>query len=605
MWDWHPDVFEFVTVKKDMSRMVGANLSVCISDRFMSAVKNDENWDLVFPETTHPKYKTLWDGDMEKWKKAKLPFKVYKTIKARELWDLICESAWASAEPGLVFMDHANRMSNTWYFEKLVSTNPCGEQPLPPWGVCNLGALNLTSFVKNGEFDYQGLIKAVVTATRFLDNVIDLEHYIFPEMKEKQLSERRVGLGTMGLADALIMMKVRYGSKKSLEVIEKIYQTIRDSAYETSSLLSTEKGMFPKFDKTKYISGKFIQTLPKTLIKKISKSGIRNALLLTQAPTGKTSLLAGVSSGIEPVFAFSYKQKDRLGERTMNHPLYQDYLDTHKDTKEIPDYFVTANDLTPEDHVLVQSVIQKYTDSSISKTVNAPEVHTINDVKKLYTLAYETGCKGITYMREGSREGTLIRPDEKKADSKGLNKSPMEVKPRPIKLAGATYRMDTPVGIAYITVNHNGGGEPMEVFLNVGKAGSDIAGMAEAIGRLISLVLRVASPLDTWERAKTVVDELKGIGGSKSLGFGDNRVRSLPDAIAKAISTHFGFKNGNGHVKEPELVSHTPLITAEHPRMDPNDSPSGLFDICPKCGVASFAYEEGCKKCYGCGYSEC
>lgn len=474
-----------------------------------------------------------------------------------------------------------------------------------PGGVCNLGAINLTSFVGNGEFDYQGLSETVMMAVRFLDNVIDSENYIFGQMKEKQLSERRIGLGTMGLADALILLNVRYGCKKSLDIIENIYKTIRNSAYEASVDLAKEKGTFPKFDKKKYLKGAFIQELPDSLKEKIEKYGTRNAVLLTQAPTGKTSLLAGVSSGIEPVFAFSYKQKDRLGERTMNHSLYQAWLDTHKGEGKIPDYFVTANDLTPEDHILVQSTIQKYTDSSISKTVNAPNNHSIDDVKRLYQMAYETGCKGITYMREGSREGTLVRPEEEKKGATGLNKYPSEVKSRPVKLSGATYRMDTPVGVAYITVNHNGGGEPMEIFLNVGKAGSDIAGMAEAIGRLISLVLRVASPLDTWERAKTVVNELKGIGGSKSLGFGDNKVRSLPDAIAKAISTHFGFKNGNGHVKQTEQKVSLPMVSIEHPVMDSNDSSNDLFDICPKCGVASFAYEEGCKKCYSCGYSEC
>lgn len=607
MWDWHPDIEEFITVKRDMRRMAGANLSVCVSDRFMEAVKRNEKWELVFPATSDPRYKTDWDGDIEKWKRAKLPVRVYKTIKARDLWSLIYESAWVSAEPGLVFMDRANKFSNTWYFEKLVSTNPCGEQPLPPWGVCDLGAINLTAFVHNGEFDYRGLSGTVRAAVRFLDNVTDAEHYIFPQMEEKQMSERRIGLGTMGLADTLILMRVRYGGKTSIEIIEKIYRTIRDAAYETSSDLAIEKGSFPRFDKTKYLKGEFVGMLPAFLVKKIAKQGIRNSVILTQAPTGKTSLLAGVSSGIEPVFAFSYKQKDRLGERMMHHPLYQVWLDEHKEAEKAPDYFVTANDLTPEDHVLVQAAIQKYTDSSISKTVNAPKTHTVEDVKKLYLLAYETGCKGITYMREGSREGTLIRSEEENAKKKheaGLSIN--EVKPRPMKLAGATYRMDTPVGMAYITVNHNGGGEPMEIFVNVGKAGSDIASLAEAIGRLISLVLRVASPLTTWERAETVVNELRGIGGSKSLGFGDNKVRSLPDAIAKAISAHFGFKNGNGAIKRQEMVSSSePKLSTEHLSIDANDSSSDLFDICPKCGVASFAYEEGCKKCYSCGYSEC
>lgn len=595
MWDWHPDVEEFITVKKDHSRMLGANLSVCVSDDFMEKVKENGQWDLVFPDTSHPKYKELWNGDLEEWKKQKLPVKVYKTIKAKYLWDLICDSAWASAEPGLVFMDRYNEWSNTRYFEKIISVNPCGEQGLPGWGVCNLGALNLAAFVnKEEEFDYDSLAKVAKVAVRFLDNVIDAEHYLYPEMEKTQKQERRVGLGTMGLGDTLIKMKIRYGSEGSFPVIEKIYQTIRDAAYESSAEISREKSPFLKFDKEKYLKSKFIQTLPKELQQRIQKHGIRNAVVLTQAPTGKTSLIAGVTSGIEPVFSLSYKQKDRIGERIVYHELFSKWQEKNKGEK-TPDYFVTASDLTPEEHIKVQAMIQKYTDSSISKTVNAPQTHTVADVKNLYTLSYEYGCKGITYMREGSREGMLERlKGEKETKVVLQGKLVSDVKPRPMKLEGATYRMETPVGLAYITVNHNGGKEPMELFLNVGKAGSDISGLAEAIGRLISLILRMASPLDTFERAKNIVSELKGIGGSKSLGFGDKRVRSLPDAIAKAIATHFGFKNGNGE--------NHPVPTQE---AKTKSEGTGNFDICPNCGTAAFAYEEGCKKCYGCGYSEC
>jgi ribonucleoside-diphosphate reductase alpha chain len=593
MWDWHPDIEEFITVKKDHARMVGANLSVCISNDFMQKVKEGGNWQLLFPDTSHPKYNEIWDGDLEKWKKAKLPVRVYKTVKARFLWDLICESTWTSAEPGAVFMDRYNEMNNTWYFEKVISVNVCGEQGLPAWGVCNLGALNLSSFIEDKEFNYTALAENTKVAVRFLDNVIDAEHYLFPEMEKTQRRERRTGLGTMGLGDALIKMRVRYGSEASLPIIERIYQTIRDAAYEESVELAKEKGPFPKFDREKYLQGKFVFSLPKSIRKEITKHGIRNAVLLTQAPTGKISLLSGVTSGIEPVFAFSYKQKDRLGERIVYHELFKDWREKHRDEK-VPDYFVTASELTPEEHVQVQALIQKYTDSSISKTVNAPNNHTVNDVKKLYSLAYELGCKGITYMREGSREGMLERvTGEKEVKVMLRGKIVSEVRPRPVKLEGATYRMETPVGVAYITINQNGGGEPMELFLTIGKAGSDIAGFAEAIGRLVSLILRMASPLDTLERARNIVAELRGIGGSKSIGFGEKRIRSLPDAIAKAISTHFGFKNGNGESNTKQEETGNSLTSRED------------FDICPKCGVTAFAYEEGCMKCYSCGYSEC
>ncbi len=623
MWDWHPDIFEFISVKRDHAKMQGANLSVCISNEFMKRVARDESWDLIFPVTEHPKYKECWHGDIKDWQKQKLPIKIYKTIKARDLWNQICENAWGSAEPGLYFMDRANEMSNTSYFETLVSTNPCGEQPLPPWGVCNLGAINLTQFVTDGEFNFEKLKKYVPIAVHFLDNVIDAENYIFPEMKERQNDERRVGLGTLGLGDALIMMKIRYGSKESLSLIEKIYGEIRDCAYETSCEIAREKGSFEKFNAKQYLKGKFVKNLPLQIRKNIEKNGIRNSVILTQAPTGKTSLLAGVSSGIEPVFSFSYKQKDRLGERTVYHPLFEKWQKEHNQDSALqkkPDYFVTAQDLTPEDHVLVEAAIQKYTDSSISKTVNAPTSHTVDEVKKLYMMAYEKGLKGITYFREGSREGMLTSSEHlaKKVELGG--KMVPEVKIRPTKVEGATYRLDTPVGITYITVNHNGGREPMELFLNVGKAGSDISAMAESLGRLISLILRMASPLSTWERAKTIVSELRGIGGSKVVGFGENKVRSLPDAIAKALALHFGFNDENHHAERSEASHRGDPSVASLPQDDAkrqnsknsnetmeqsNNGSHSLFDICPSCGTASFAYEEGCKKCYSCGYSEC
>jgi ribonucleoside-diphosphate reductase alpha chain len=615
MWDWHPDVFEFISVKKNHTKMLGANLSVCLSNGFMESVKKDANWDLVFPDVKHPKYKTDWHGDLNEWKKKKLPVKIYKTIKARELWDEICKCAWESAEPGLYFMERANAMSNTWYFETLVSTNPCGEQPLPPFGVCNLGALNLTQFVKNKKFDFEKLREFVPIAVRLLDNVIDAENYILPEMKARQMDERRVGLGTLGLGDALIMMEIRYGSKESLELIEKIYKEIRDVAYQTSSEIAKVKGSFGRFEAKKYLKGKFIEVLPPKIKKMIEKNGMRNSVVLTQAPTGKTSLLAGVTSGIEPVFSFSFKQKDRLGERTVYHPLYEEWLKKNPKEK-TPDFFVTAQDLTPENHVDVEATIQKYTDSSISKTVNAPENHTVEEVKKLYMMAYETGLKGITYFREGSREGMLTsKEQEEKAKKVKLDgKLVPEVKIRPTKVEGATYRLETPVGTTYITVNHNGGREPMELFLNIGKAGSDISAMAEAMGRLISLIIRMASPLSTWERARNIVQELRGIGGSKVVGFGENKVRSLPDAIAKALAMHFGF-NGDHHETDEKTVEQSNNRTIEQlGKNEKNDKTIGneeenksknLFDICPSCGTASFAFEEGCKKCYSCGYSEC
>lgn len=617
LWDWHPDIEEFITVKKESGKILGANLSVCVSDRFMKAVKDNDDWDLKFPETDSAKYKTEWTGDIVDWESKKYPVKVYKTLKARDLWNMICQSAWESAEPGVVFMDRYNEMNNTWYFEKNIATNPCGEQGLPAWGVCNLSSINLAALVKDSEFDFQEFENIIRSSVRFLDNAVDAEKYLYPEIEKTQLNERRVGLGTMGLADALIKMKIRYGSDESLQVIEKIFKTLRDVSYDESVELAKEKGPFPLFDKDKYVKGGFIKTLPNELIAKIKRYGIRNALINTEAPTGKIALLAGVSSGIEPVFSFSYLQKDRLGERNMYHPLYQEWIDENGDSS-IPDYFVVADDLSPIEHINIQSLIQKYTDSSISKTVNAPKTHTFEDVKRLYELAFETGCKGISYMRDGSREGTLTR-EKPKEEEKIEVKNEVVVTPewdRPVRVSGATYRLKTPVGTAFITVNHDEYGAPVEVFINIGRAGSDILAMAEALGRLISKSLKFGSHLSTRERAIFIIEQLQGISGARSVGFGVDKISSLPDAIARALAIDMGLMpsksdislkaaNGNGQSHMSETPQQIQLEINSDPEMKQLELINKPADLCPSCGNATLVHEMGCKTCHGCGYSEC
>lgn len=615
LWDWHPDVEEFITVKRDLARINGANLSVCVSDKFMEAVKKDDDWQLVFPDTTDPEYDTKWDGYLDNWIKLGKKVKVVKTVKARKIWDLICEAAWASAEPGVVFMERYNKQFNNWYFNTINCVNPCGEEGLPAWGVCNLCSLNLTAFIKDGDIDYKTLAEVAKVGVRFQDDIIDADTYIFPQIEEVQKNgERRIGLGTMGLGDALILMKLRYGSPESLKVIDKIYKTVRDAAYEASVEIAKEKGAFPKFEAKKHVKGYFIKQLPKKILTNMKKWGIRNSVLLQQAPTGSTSLLAGVSSGIEPVYEFSFIRRDRLGEHRLYHPLFDAWRKSHPNDP-VPPYFVSANDLSPEDHVRVQAAIQKYVDASISKTVNAPNTHTVEDVKRVYTLAYDLGCKGIAYMRDGSRMGVLERVTEKKEEKKEANGAVHtngngnghiegEIKPRPMMVHGATYQIDTPVGAAFVTINTNGGNEPLEIFINVGKAGSDVTAMAEAMGRLASLVLRIQSPIPASERARQIFNQLIGIGGSKSLGFGDKRVRSLPDAVAKVLAMHFSYKikSSNGHtLTEPTPVESMPVVT-QAPLLAEKGSE---FDLCPSCGVAAYAYEEGCKKCYSCGFSEC
>jgi ribonucleoside-diphosphate reductase alpha chain len=579
--DDHPDIEEFITVKQDLSRINHANLSVCVSDAFMEAVANDDDWQLK------------WNGEVK------------KTLRARDLWELICTAAWRSAEPGMVFMDRYNKESNTWYYENIRCVNPCGEQGLPAWGVCNLGALNLAAFVVNGEMDYAALADNSRIAMRFLDNVVDANLYFIKENAEAQLGTRRTGLGTMGLGDALIKMGVRYGSDESLPIVERIYQTIRDAAYDASAEYAAEKGAFPFFDRDKYMQGRFIQRLPEPIRAKIAQHGTRNAVLLTQAPTGTTSLLSGVSSGIEPVYDFAMRRKDRTGEHILYHPLFKSWRDRFVEEHgrepseaDRPHYFVGANDLTPEDHVRVQAVIQQYTDSSISKTVNAPNSHTVEDVKRLYSQAYELGCKGVTYFRDGCREGVLEHLDEKpKAEPNGHAEAavPSKLTPdrtkRPELLTGYTRQVAAPEGKVSLTLNSDDAGL-YEVFVQVGRSGSDLMAMAEALGRMISYALQVPSTLTAEERAREVARQLRGIGGSRSVGFGAAQVRSLPDAVAMALLKHLEGEGGAVMSREGEQQLQLPINPAR-------------ANLCPGCGSASLVYEEGCKKCYACGHSEC
>lgn len=640
LWDWHPDIEEFITVKQDLTRINGANLSVCVSDSFMEAVEKDADWDLVFPDRSDPEYDEKWDGDIYAWKALGKKVKVIKTVKARAIWDLVAEAAWKSAEPGVVFMERYNKMHNNWYWNRINCVNPCGEEGLPAWGVCNLGSINLSALVKGsnpdkkGTFDFDELKRVTRTAVRFQDNVVDMDPYVFDGIRKTQLEgERRIGLGTMGVGDTLIKLHLRYGSAESLKFIEKVYKIICDEAYRASVEIAKEKGAFGKFDKELFPQGKFIQQRPKDIQDDIKKYGIRNSVLLMQAPTGTTSLLSNTTSGIEPVYEFEFVRRDRLGEHTVRHHLYEAWYEKHGEELKAgkiqkPDYFVSANDLTPENHVQVQGIIQKYVDASISKTVNAPRAHTVEDVKRLYTLAYKLGCKGIAYMREGSRAGVLERVEEKKEEKKEvLEQVKTPVIRRPMVLQGYTYETKTPMGNAFVTINSDITGEPFEVFVTIGKSGSDIMGLAEALGRVISVVLRLTSPVSSRERVRQIVSQLSDIGGGRTVGFGSNRVKSFPDAVSKVLSQHFGFKvngvvkdapliNGNGvaaeqstngNGKTPVVADMMPsVVSSSMEQLTLSAQPSTkLFDLCPDCGDVTLAHEEGCKKCYNCGYSEC
>lgn len=591
--DWHPDVFDFIDSKRIAGQITNANISVGISDAFMHAVKNDGDWVLGFPDTSDSRYDSEWRGDLDHWRGLGGNVVHYRTVKARDLWNKIIESAWASAEPGLWFKDRSNKMSNSWYFNQLVSTNPCGEQPLPGWGVCNLGALNLAKFYDEDTQDvnWTALRRATGQAVSFLDNVIDSTPYIFDENREVQLNERRVGLGTMGVAELLIKMGIRYGSDESVEFIEKLYKEIAIAAYTESAKIAAIKGSFPAFDADKFLQSGFARQLPEPLRNMIRKSGMRNVTLMTQAPTGSTGTMMNTSTGIEPFFSWVYYRKGRLGLHEESVPIVQEWREKNGENTPLPDYFVTAMDLTPEEHVKVQGAFQKWVDSAISKTCNVPNDYTVEQVAALYEQMYDLGCKGGTVYRDGSRDEQvlMLKSEDSEPEAETLI-SEFNVYDRPDDLSGKTYRVNTPFGKSYITVNNDKDNNPFEVFIVVGKAGSDIQADAEAIGRTISLALQSTLPENRMQMLARIGSQLRNIGGSRSHGFGPNRVVSVPDAIGLILQSIAD------EVDFADTFSPAPSVVPET---------KGYGDLCPQCGVATFIRTEGCRKCNTCGYSEC
>lgn len=609
---WHPDILDFINSKREMGKITNANISVGITDDFMEAVRKDGDWETYFPDTTDPAYNTDWDGDINKWKSNGHKVVVYQKQKAKKIWDAIVESAWASAEPGVFFIDRYNKMSNSWYYSTIQSTNPCGEQGLPPWGVCNLGSINLSRFVENKKVLYKDLGRTVRAAVRFLDNVIDDTPYFFEENKKQQLSERRIGLGTMGLADMLIKMELAYGSDESLLFIEELYKFICIEAYDESSDLAKEKGSFPYFDAEKLLQSGFMKQMPQDLREKVRKQGLRNVTLLTQAPTGTTGTMVNTSTGIEPYYFWEWERTGRMGTNIERVKVYEDWVKAHPGQKK-PSYFVSAMDLPPEGHVKVQAAIQKWVDSSISKTGNTPKEYTVEQTGKLYELLYDLGCKGGTTYRDGSRDTQVLtakkeEKEEPKVEKPVVSRS-TEPKPRvrSTVLQGTTYRKATPIGTAYITVNCDGPNpsDIFEVFINVAKVGSDVAADAEGLGRLISLMLRMPSPLTPDQRAQAIIGQLSGIGSGRSMGFGKNRVMSLPDAVAQVLQQHIGSSDSE---REASRLPDEEDEDEDAGQLDlglPSSSASVKPDICPICGNVTFVNIEGCKKCFSCGHSEC
>jgi len=540
----HPDIYRFIKYKSENPGDWSTyNVSVKITSEFIKALKEDGKFKLF-----HLK------GE---------PKKHNKIIDARELFEEICKMAWISGDPGLLFIDKANEISPLNGVVELSGSNPCGEQILNNYGVCNLSSINLTKFVtENKTFDFDAFSYYIRIGVRFLDNIIDLNYYPIEKAKEIAQSTRRIGLGMTGIADAMIMLKLKYGSNDSLKWFEKIAKTFLFNTIEESINLSQERGAFPLFNPDIYLKTKFArEKLTDDQKDKINKFGIRNGDLTAIAPTGSISLLAGISSGIEPNFDSRYIRRDRLGEHEIIHPLY----------KGNEDVFVTANKLPIESHLKILEIAQKYITNSVSKTVNLASSSSIEDIKKVFLYAIDSEIKGITVFRDGCKKGVLDRgtkiiPEKKKEI----------IKSRPECLTGFTYQQPTPLGKALITINENSDREPFEVIITVGKSGSDIGSLGEAIGRLISFNLRTESTMVTEEKLDEIINHLQGIGGAGGIGFGKSKVKSLPDAIAKVLSK---YKSKHIDVK--------------------------TIDICPQCGVASLVSEEGCVNCKNCGYSKC
>lgn len=421
----HPDIEEFIAAKSNPNELRHFNVSVLVTDEFMKAVEKDQNWDLVFPsqEVDQDTVYHRWSGSAEK-----VPCRVVRTIKAKQLWEQIIKSAYDCAEPGVVFEDTINRQNNLWYCEWISATNPCGEIPLPAYGACNLGAINLTQFVLNpftdqATLDWAKLKKTTQVATRFLDDVIDVSRYPLPSQAEQARATRRIGLGFTGLADAFIMLGIVYGGSKSLDLADKIMQLIAETTWQVSIELAKEKGPFPLFDKEKYLQGQFVKNLPEDLRKQIKEHGVRNSHHNTIAPTGTISLLANnVSNGLEPVFSQVYQRSVRTAQDELLHYTVEDYiLALWKKTQSgdsLPPAWVDSQSLLPEDHLRIQAAVQPYIDNSISKTINIPSDFPFEKLTDIYTEAFRLGLKGCTIFRPNPVTGSVLSllPPEDESD---------------------------------------------------------------------------------------------------------------------------------------------------------------------------------------------
>ena len=624
----HPDIESFIEAKQEPGRLRMFNLSVLVSDDFMQAVKEDATWELVFNGT------------------------VYNSLPARELWEKIMRATFAYAEPGVIFIDRINRLNPISYCETIHGTNPCGEQPLPPYGACLLGSVNLSRFVTDpftdqANLDVQELADIVTTAVRMMDNTIDISRFPLPEQEQEAKTKRRIGLGITGLADALIMCNARYGSAEAVRLSETWLKTIQRAAYLASTELAKEKGFFPLFDKSAYLASEALKNIDEDIREAIEAHGMRNALLTSVAPTGTISLFAdNVSSGLEPVFSFAYTRYVMMPDGSRRDEEVTDYAyrlfrRLNGEDMPLPAAFVDAQGLSPKDHLVMQAAVQKFIDSSISKTINCPEDISFEEFKDIYVQAYDLGCKGCTTYRPNEVTGAVLETKTTKESRKkreaandqaelpleapkkataGANVKPKDLgdsgilhyltQPldRPEALAGATYKVQWPESdhALYITVNdviQDGRRRPFEVFIN--SKNTEHFAWSVALTRMISAVFRRGGDVSF------VVEELKAVFDPRGGQWVKGRyVPSLLAAIGEVLEEHMiaiGFMKTPGSLEEdniakPQVVN---LTAGQDSPETPERAADNRFCQCPRCGQASLIHQEGCDTCTSCTYSKC
>jgi ribonucleoside-diphosphate reductase alpha chain len=596
----HPDIENFIDAKHEKGRLRMFNLSVLVTDAFMDAVKNDDPWDLVF------------EG------------RVYRTLEARDLWDKIMRATYAYAEPGVIFIDRINSKNNLYYCEDISATNPCGEQPLPPYGACLLGSVNLARLVRDpftdeAQIDGEALDRLVRVAVRMMDNVIDVSRFPLPAQRHEAHSKRRIGLGVTGLGDALIMCGRRYGSPLSVELTRDWMRRVQRAAYLASADLAAEKGAFPLFERDKYLAGESILALDEDVRAAIQEKGIRNALLTSVAPTGTISLFAdNVSSGLEPVFSFSYTRKVLMPDDTRRDEEVTDYAyRLHRrmfgEEAVLPDSFVSAMELRPRDHLVIQAAVQEFIDSSISKTINCPEDISFEDFKDIYRQAYDMGCKGCTTYRPNDVTGAVLEVSKENSAQASLPLDHPEPRPadpyeaggvvymtqpldRPEVLPGQTYKVRWPDSdhAMYITINdviQDGRRRPFEVFIN--SKNMEHYAWTVALTRMISAVFRRGGDVTF------VVEELKAVFDPRGGQWVQGRyVPSLLAAIGGVIEEHL---INIGFIADPEADEEDATRRA----LALGEAPSNGLRGCPKCSAPTLVRQEGCDRCLSCGYSKC